>query len=89
MNDRELQFPIEPLTAEEFHVLDCLVEATKAFRYLPSHHPSDMDEWVTLIHQLQEKVMCRAAMRCYPKYFTTMTPTQHFFELNSNEPDIR
>lgn len=60
------------LTEAELHVIDLLAEATNAFAALPEHHPTEMREWVADVHHLQERVMCRSAIRAHPDRFTAM-----------------
>lgn len=61
------------LTSEELYVLDLLSDASRAFFDLPEHHPSDKHEWTHEVHRLQQRVMCRAAVRAHPGYFTSLT----------------
>lgn len=61
------------LTDRERDVLDLLSDASRAFFGLPGHHPSDKQEWAHEMHLLQQRVMCRVAVRAHPDYFTPMT----------------
>lgn len=61
------------LTDGERYVLDRLSDASRAFFGLPGHHPSDKQEWAHEMHLLQQRVMCRVAVRAHPDYFTPMT----------------
>lgn len=63
------------LTAEELAILDLLSEAATRYGRLPEHHPSERAEWAADTHRLQEKIMCRAAIRAYPDRFTPMRST--------------
>ena len=60
------------LTEGEKYVLDLLSDASRAFFKLPDHHPSDKQEWAHEMHLLQQRVMCRMAIRAHPDYFTPM-----------------
>ena len=60
------------LTDAEMTILDYLKEATVRFMQLPEHHISDKQEWAVEVHALQQRIMCRAAIRAYPGLFTPM-----------------
>ena len=60
------------LTVAERYILDLLSDATREFYGLPVHHPSDKQEWAHEMHLLQQRVMCRLAVRAHPDYFTPM-----------------
>lgn len=62
------------LTDAELGVLGLLTEASRAFFDLPDHHPSDEQEWAHEMHLLQQRVMCRLAVRAHPDYFIPMRP---------------
>jgi hypothetical protein len=63
------------LTDAELDIIDALGGIAGAFARLPEHHPTaDLDDFVSLVHLLQEKVMARAARRAYPTLFVPMRP---------------
>jgi hypothetical protein len=58
------------LTEAEIYILTLLADATQSFFELPDHHPLDKQEWAHEMHHLQQRVMCRVAVRVHPKFFT-------------------
>jgi hypothetical protein len=57
------------MTESEHKVLNSLADAHNEFIKLPTQHPDDLREWVTLIHMLQRVVMARHAVRQFPEHF--------------------
>ena len=69
--DRSIPTPPQPeaLTAAEFVAIDLSVALISALRELPVLHPRDLEESVRDIHNLQNRIMARAAQRAYPDRF--------------------
>jgi hypothetical protein len=63
------------LTPAELKALDLLTEASKQFFALPEHHPMDTHEWAMEMHHLQQRIMCRAAIRDDPERYTPLSPS--------------
>ncbi len=63
------------LTQDELKVLDLLTEASRQFFALPEHHPTDVHEWAMEMHHLQQRIMCRAAIRADPARYTPLFPS--------------
>jgi len=57
------------MTEAEKKILDKLTEAHNEFLLLPVQHPSDIQEWVCRLHELQRMIMCREAVRNNPEYY--------------------
>lgn len=55
---------------DEQQLLRDLGKAHNAFCGLPVQHPSDIDEWVAALHDLQKLVMVRVARRMHPDLLT-------------------
>lgn len=58
------------LTLQERQVLDLTAELWNAFAALPDKHPSDAAEMQRDIHDIQNRIMARAARRNEPEFFT-------------------
>jgi hypothetical protein len=64
--------PDELLTPAEVGVLRRLAAVQVEFAALPEHRPGEFGAWVAAMHQLQDLVMSRAAVRAYPDEFTAL-----------------
>jgi hypothetical protein len=51
------------VTADEEAVITALAEAWNLFLELPVEHPSDLGEFLAIIHGAQDKVLARAGRR--------------------------
>lgn len=58
-----------PFTKEEKEINDLIIEAHNKYLKLEPTHPSDIGEWVTSIHGLQNTLNGRVLRRDYPKTF--------------------
>jgi hypothetical protein len=59
----------KPFTKEEKEIMDLLVEAHNKFAKIEQTHPSDINEWVDLIHRCQSILQGRVVRRDYPDVF--------------------
>ena len=53
------------LTPAEKHVVHLTVQLTNAFCRLPEEHSQDKDEFVLLVHRIQDMVLSRPGRREY------------------------
>jgi len=70
-NDRAIKPSphVSLLTGADFEAIDLSATLIKALRALPVLHPLDLEESVRDIHNLQNRIMARAAQRAYPARF--------------------
>ena len=54
------------LTPAEHQILEDLTAALDGFAKLPIQHPSDLQDFITEIHRLQDLLAVRVARREYP-----------------------
>jgi hypothetical protein len=57
------------MTDEEKQIMNKLIDAHNLYNKLPSTHPSDMQEWVNAIHQLQQLLGMRILRREHSDIF--------------------
>ena len=62
----------KPFTDKEQKIVDLLVEAHNNFIELNRTHPTEMTEWVSSLHKLQDLLGARVLRRDYPKTFTSI-----------------
>lgn len=62
--------PNSPFTQQEETIMSKIVEVNSLFNCLPATygHPSEGDNWVDAVHDLQNILMYRALKRLYPNY---------------------
>lgn len=59
-------------TYEERDLLSRLGKAHNLFCKLPAQHPSDIEEWVASLHDLQKLIMVRVARRMHQDLLTNL-----------------
>lgn len=57
------------LTVSELHCLKLAAELMNAITLLPVQHPSDLEETVRDIHDIQNRIMARLTTRIHPEFF--------------------
>lgn len=57
------------LTPDEVAIIDALGEVANQISKLPVQHPLDLPETVRDIHDLQNRIMARVAVRAHPRLF--------------------
>ena len=57
------------MTPQEQKVLDLTVELWNAFLDLPDQHPHDAPETMRDLHNIQNRLMARVAVRAHPERF--------------------
>ena len=62
---------MEGFTKEEALIMEKLVDAHNLYVKLESTHPSDIHDWVTSLHNLQNILSMRILQRDYPLLFPT------------------
>lgn len=58
-----------PFEKGEKVIMDKIVEIHNLFVELDRKHPSELQEWITAIHQLQGIIEHRVFQRLFPNYF--------------------
>lgn len=58
------------MTPQELEIVEKLADAFNLFCELPEQHPMAKSEFCTRIHDLQNAVMSRDAVRNHPEIFT-------------------
>lgn len=59
-------------TNDEELIMQKLVDAHNIYAAMEQQHPSDMNEWVTAIHTLQQLIGMRILRREHPEIFATI-----------------
>jgi len=62
----------KPFTDKEKKVMDLLVEAHNKFLELEPTHPTEITEWVSNFHKLQDLLGARVLRRDYPETFSAI-----------------
>jgi hypothetical protein len=62
------------LTDDEDKCMNALVEAYNSYFKLPQDHPSELSEFVSSIHRLQDLLAVRIARRNFPKGWPSYIP---------------
>lgn len=57
------------LTAPELHCLKLSAELMNAITLLSVQHPSDIEETIRDIHDIQNRIMARLTARIHPEFF--------------------
>jgi len=60
----------KPFKKKEEKIMNLLIKAHNKFLELERTHPSELQEWISGIHQSQNTLIQRILRRDYPQYFT-------------------
>jgi len=61
----------KPFKKKEEKVMNLLIKAHNEFLKLKRTHPSELQEWIAGIHQVQNTLIQRILRRDYPQYLTS------------------
>lgn len=81
--------PVELLTGDEMRALDLTTDLYDAILPIVGSGETrggDMEEFISLIHAIQNKIMAQAAARAYPSIFRLLGGSHPRKKLRGDEP---